>query len=447
MDYLTPGALAVVIVLLAVLLMRSRVDPAAGVAQLLRDELRGARDEHATAARALREEIAASTKAGQATLAEQIRESRDGMHQSLKEIGAAQQTHLASVERRLVALTESSAAQQEQLRDRLAGQVRELQEGNEKKLEEMRATVDEKLHATLEKRLGESFTQVSDRLEAVHRGLGEMQALATGVGDLKRALTNVKVRGIWGEYQLQAILEQILNPDQYVSNYKPKDDAGSVVEFAVKLPGMGQDPVYLPIDSKFPQEDYLTLLDAADRADAETLRVATRNLTDAVRKAAKDICDKYVNPPVTTDIAILFLPTEGLYAEVLRQPGLVQEIQAQCHVVLAGPTTLAAILSSFRMGFRTLAIEQRSSEVWQVLGAVKTEFGKFGKVLDTARKQLATAAKTLDSTGARTRTMERRLREVEELPGDLASRMLKLGDGDGAVFAAIPEEDEEAQPA
>ena len=356
----------------------------------------------------MREEVLGTARSSQETLVAQLRESR-----------------------------ESSALQHEQLRDRLAAHMRELQDGNEKKLEAMRATVDEKLHQSLEKRLGESFTQVSERLEAVHKGLGEMQVLASGVGDLKRALTNVKVRGVWGEYQLRSILEQILTPDQYVANFRPKEDDGAVVEFAVRFPGGGNGdghPVYLPIDSKFPQEDYHRLVDAAERADPEGMRTATDALVRAVRLAADDICSKYLNPPVTTDLAILFLPTEGLYAEVLRQPGLVQRLQADCHVVLAGPTTLAAILSSFQMGFRTLAIEQRSSEVWKVLGAVKTEFAKFGEALDKVKGHLGRAANSLDDTGVRTRAMERRLREVETLPAELAVRVLALeaeGDGDG----------------
>jgi DNA recombination protein RmuC len=292
----------------------------------------------------------------------------------------------------------------------------------------MRVTVDERLHGTLERRLGESFALVSERLEAVQRGLGEMQALASGVGDLKRVLTNVKTRGVWGEYQLGAILEQILTPDQYCANHRPNAERGEVVEFAIRLPGREPDgePVYLPIDAKFPQEDYQRLLDAADRADAEALAMATAALVRAVRSSAREIGEKYLVPPATTDFAIMFLPTEGLYAEVLRQPGLVQELQAECRVVVAGPTTLAAILSSLRMGFRTIAIERRSSEVWRVLGAVKSEFGKFGEVLERVRRQLATASNTIEDTGRRTRAMEQRLRHVEELAPDLAVTVLGL---------------------
>ena len=432
--------------LLVWLVLRPRAggdaERAAELRRVLAEELRAAREEQAASARSLREELATTAKAGQVTVLAQLRDSRDAMTLSLKEISAAQQGHLATVDQRLGALTDSSTAQHEQLRDRLAMHMRELQEGNEKKLEQMRATVDEKLHESLEKRLGESFAQVSERLEAVHKGLGEMQSLATGVGDLKRALTNVKVRGVWGEYQLRSILEDILTPDQYVVNFKPKDDSSAVVEFAIRFPGNGNgQPLYVPIDSKFPQEDYHRLTDAAERADPEEMKSATAALIRAVRIAADDICDKYLNPPVTTPFGILFLPTEGLYAEVLRQPGFVQELQAKCHVVIAGPTTLAAILTSYQMGFRTLAIEQRSHEVWRVLGAVKTEFGRFGEVLDRVKKQLNTASVTLDKTGTRTRAMERRLRDVEELPSDLAVQVLALSNGEVEV---VEEEGEEA---
>ena len=425
LPLLLAANLAIVVLLILVLLrLRPSGSAAAELERRVRDEmraareeLRAAREEQAVAARGLREEVTALSKAGHQAVVAQLRDSREAMHQSLAEIGTQQQTHLTGVERRLV-----------ELRDGLAVHMRDLQAGNEKKLEEMRVTVDEKLHGTLEKRLGESFTLVSERLEAVQRGLGEMQSLATGVGDLKRALTNVKVRGVWGEYQLGAILEQILTPDQYVADYRPREDSGEVVEYAVRLPGRSLDgtPVYLPIDSKFPQEDYHRLVDAAERADAEALQLATAALVRAAKGCAKDICDKYVHPPATTDIAIMFLPTEGLYAEILRQPGLVQELQQTCHVVLAGPTTLAAILSSFRMGFRTLAIEQRSSEVWEVLGAVKSEFGRFGEVLDKVKKQLGTASRTIDAAKVRTRAMSRKLSEVEELPVDAALAVLEI---------------------
>jgi DNA recombination protein RmuC len=281
----------------------------------------------------------------------------------------------------------------------------------------------------LEKRLGESFKLVSERLESVQRGLGEMQSLAAGVGDLKRVLTNVKTRGTWGEVQLGAILEQILTPDQYEKNVKTREHSQDMVEYAIKLPGSGRDAdsvVWLPIDSKFPQEDYQRLLAAAEAADSEAVEKACASLTRAILLAAKDISGKYLNPPRTTDFAIMFLPTEGLYAELLRQPGLTEKLQHDFRVVVAGPTTLAATLSSLRMGFRTLAIEKRSSEVWEILSAVKTEFGRFGEVLGKVRKQLAAAASTIDHTEVRTRAMERKLKSVEGLPAAQAEKLLGL---------------------
>jgi DNA recombination protein RmuC len=302
--------------------------------------------------------------------------------------------------------------------------MKSLQENNEKKLDQMRQTVDEKLQSTLEKRLGESFKLVSERLEAVQRGLGDMQNLATGVGDLKRMLTNVKARGTWGEYQIGDILEQILTPDQFGKNVQPKDGTSEIVEYAIRLPGQDDSSnVWLPIDSKFPQEDYQRLVDAAEIADSDAVEQSTTALIRSIQNSAKDIADKYIEPPQTTDFAIMFLPTEGLYSEVLRQPGMVENLQQKFRVVVAGPTTLAAILNSLRMGFRTLAIEKRSSEVWTILSAVKTEFGKFGDVLLKVKKQLDTASNTIEKTGARTRAMERKLRGVEELPTDESTNL------------------------
>ena len=358
----------------------------------------------------------------------ELRAGRQEQLAALTQLTALQQRQLEAIGTRLSALTTSLQEAGDRQSRLLTEELHRLRDGNERKLEEMRVTVDERLHGTLERRLGESFALVSERLEAVQRGLGEMQALASGVGDLKRVLTNVKTRGVWGEYQLGAILEQILTPDQYCANHRPNAERGEVVEFAIRLPGREPDgePVYLPIDAKFPQEDYQRLLDAADRADPEALSSATAALVRAVRSSAREIGEKYLVPPATTDFAIMFLPTEGLYAEVLRQPGLVQELQTECRVVVAGPTTLAAILSSLRMGFRTIAIERRSSEVWRVLGAVKSEFGKFGEVLERVRRQLATASNTIEDTGRRTRAMEQRLRHVEELAPDLAVTVLGL---------------------
>jgi DNA recombination protein RmuC len=358
-----------------------------------------------------------------------LKSTSDILAKTLEGMGKAQQTQLEGMTKQLKELADSNQGALERIRVTLDSRVKELQEGNEKKLDEMRRTVDEKLHETLEKRLGESFKLVSDRLEAVHKGLGEMQNLATGVGDLKRVLTNVRLRGTWAEVQLGAILEQILTPAQYEKNVRVKEESSETVEYAVRLPGPKSDRdahVWLPIDSKFPQEDYLRVLEAAETGDPETVQKATDALARTVRTAAKDVHDKYVDPPNTTDFAIIFLATEGLYAEVLRQPTLVDDLLHRYRVVVAGPTTLAAILSSLRMGFQTLAIEQRAAEVWRVLGAVKTEFGKFGDVLDKVSRQLNIASQTIEKTGVRTRAMERRLRSVEQLPADEAARLFEL---------------------
>jgi DNA recombination protein RmuC len=323
-------------------------------------------------------------------------------------------------------LTESNAQRMAEVRATLEAKIRDLQTDNGARLEEMRKTVDEKLHATLEQRLGESFKLVSDRLEKVHQGLGEMQQLAIGVGDLKRVLTNVKTRGTWGEVQLEMLLEQMLTPDQYAKNVETIPGTGERVEFAIKLPGKddGLVPVWMPIDAKFPKEQYERLIEAADRADADGVAAAGRELERAVRIEAKTIAEKYLSPPLTTDFAIMFLPTEGLYAEVMRRPGLADELQRACRISIAGPSTLSALLNSLQMGFRTLALEKRSSEVWQVLGAVKTEFGKFGDVLAATRNTLERAAKNIEHAETRSRQMARKLKSVEALPAESAQRLL-----------------------
>lgn len=329
----------------------------------------------------------------------------------------------------LGALTESNAQRMAEVRATLEAKIRDLQQDNGLRLEEMRKTVDEKLHATLEQRLGESFKLVSDRLDKVHQGLGEMQQLAIGVGDLKRVLTNVKTRGTWGEVQLEMLLEQMLTVDQYAKNVETIPGSGARVEFAIKLPGNGdgQHAVWMPIDAKFPKEQYERLADAAERADAEGVAGAGRELERAVRLEAKTIAEKYLSPPLTTDFAILFLPTEGLYAEVMRRPGLADELQRLHRVSIAGPSTLSALLNSLQMGFRTLALEQRSSEVWQVLGAVKTEFGKFGDVLAATKATLERAAKNIESAEVRSRQMSRKLKSVEALPSEAAQQLLGVG--------------------
>jgi DNA recombination protein RmuC len=300
----------------------------------------------------------------------------------------------------------------------------ELMKSTELRLEKIRETVDEKLQKTLETRLGQSFEMVSNQLQAVQKGLGEMQSLANGVGDLKRVLTNVKSRGVLGEYQLQAILENLLSPDQFIVNASVGNGSQERVEFAVKMPGQ-DDSILLPIDAKFPQESYLRLVDAYEIASKTTIDASRAELFKAVRKAAAEIKSKYIHPPFTTDFAILFLPVESLYAEILREPGLAQEIQTTYKVIVTGPTTLSAILNSLQMGFRTLAIQKRSSEVWQVLGAVKTEFGKFGELIERTQKKLGEANSELDKlVGARTRAIQRKLKDIQELPEKASSSLL-----------------------
>jgi len=368
-----------IIVLFFILSKRNNVDQSA-----IRDELRSGRNENSDSARKLREEI-------------------------------------------LKTIEEKSRTQQESinnLNNVIDKHLKQLHESNEKKLEQMRQTVDEKLQSTLEKRLGESFKIVGEQLEAVQRGLGEMKNLATGVGDLKKVLTNVKTRGTWGEYQLGNILEQILTPDQYEKNVKPKENSDEIVEYAIRLPGHdNSSQIWLPIDSKFPQESYIRLKDAAEKSDSEEIEKATKELIRSIEKSAKEISDKYISPPHTTDFAIMFLPTEGLYAEIVRQPEMFDNLQRH-RVVVAGPTNLSAILSSLSMGFRTLAIEKRSSEVWKILSAVKTEFSSFGDVLLKVKTQLDRASGTIEKTTVRTRAMQRKLKDVEELPTEESNKIL-----------------------
>ncbi|MCC6247847.1 MAG: DNA recombination protein RmuC [Rubrivivax sp.] len=347
----------------------------------------------------------------------------------------------ATLAEQLLKLAEANERRFAEVRHTVDARLAALQEGNEKKLEQMRATVDEKLHATLEQRLGESFKQVAERLEQVHKGLGEMQSLARDVGSLNRVLTNVKTRGIFGEVQLAGLLEQVFTPEQYAANVATQPGSNERVEFAVRMPGRdgtpGAAPVWLPIDAKFPREDYERLLEAHERADAPALEAAAKAIEQRLRQEARRIRDKYVAPPHTTDFAILFVPTEGLYAEALRRPGLVEALQREHRVMLAGPTTLLATLSSLQMGFRTLALEKRSAEVWEVLGAVKTEFGKFGVVLAKTRKKLDEAASSIEQAEVRTRAMARQLKDVEALPEHLASPLLPgnepLDDDDGVA--------------
>ncbi|MBY4942595.1 DNA recombination protein RmuC [Burkholderia dolosa] len=373
--------------------------------------------------------------------AQQFDAMRDGMQRHAQQARDEQTTALRlfgdTLNRQLTQLTEANDRRIGEVRATLEQRLKEIETNNAAKLEEMRRTVDDKLHATLEQRLGESFKLVSERLEQVHRGLGEMQTLAAGVGDLKKVLTNVKTRGTWGEVQLEALLEQMLTPDQYAKNVATVPKSGERVEFAIRLPGRDAgtrdaSPVWLPIDAKFPREDYERLIDAQERADAVAVEDAARALEARVRLEARTIAEKYVAPPHTTDFALLFLPTEGLYAEILRRPGLTDLLQRDYRVTVAGPTTLTALLNSLQMGFRTLAIEQRSSEVWQVLGAVKTEFGKFGDVLARTKSQLESVTRSIEAAEQRTRVMNRKLKQVEALPGDAAAGLLGAQGSDGA---------------
>ena len=326
----------------------------------------------------------------------------------------------------LQSLTQVNEIKLDKLREIVEKQLKELRNDNNVKIEEMRKTVDEKLNTTLERRLGESFNMVSTRLEQVHKGIGEMQSLANGVGDLKRVLTNVKTRGIWGEIQLGNILEQLLTPEQYAGNVNTNPNTKDRVEFALKLPGRSatQDNIWLPIDAKFPQEDYQKLLDAQENADIEMIEKYSKALENRVKIEARTIAEKYICLPYTTDFAILFLPTEGLYAEILKIPSLCEFLIREYKVIIAGPTTLSALLNSLQMGFRTLAIEKRSSEVWEVLGAVKTEFNKFGSLLEKPHKKLQEASNSIDTATRKTRTIERRLRNIEEVPEDSIDELL-----------------------
>ena len=384
----------------------------------VRDELRKGREESRQVTQGLREEVSMGLKS-----------ITDTLGNRLDNFGSLQSSHFESVVRQLLAMSDSNRQVLEKLRNTIDSQIKQLQESNEKKLDEMRKTVDEKLQTTLEKRLGEAFNLVNQQLETVLRAVGEMQGLAAGVGDLKKALSNVKVRGVWGEMQLGAILEQILTPAQYEKNVPTKPTSKENVEFAIKLPGLGQEhdsEIWIPIDAKFPQEDYQRLVAASEIGDLEGIRKATEDLKKAVRKSAQAIQDKYIAPPHTTDFAIMFVPTEALYAEILRQPGLLEQLQQEFRVVLTGPTTLSAFLNSLSVGFRTLAIGKRASEVWQVLAAVKTEFHKFVDILNAIKKDLDTASNRIDSAQTRTRVMQRTLREVEQLPPDQSKELLGL---------------------
>jgi DNA recombination protein RmuC len=404
LGFIAFGLLAVAVILLLVLVLRRHPAGTSGELTVALEVLKSHLEK---LDRTLREEFARSREETQSTL----RATAD------------------SLQARVVDMARLQAGQLDTFAQQLGG----LTQATEQKLEKIRQTVDEKLHATLEQRLGESFRLVSERLEQVQLGLGEMRTLANGVGDLKRVLTNVKVRGTWGEVQLGALLEQFLTPDQYATNVATKEGSNDRVEFAVKLPGRDDQPgshLWLPVDAKFPQEDYQRLVDAQDQANPAAVEEYSRQLENRIKLEAKAIHDKYVDPPRTTDFAILFLPTEGLYAEVQRRPGLVDSLQRDWRISVAGPTTLAAYLNIVQLGFRTLAIEKRSGEVWSLLGAVKAEFGKFGDVLDKTQKKLQEASTTIEDAGKRTRQIERKLRDVQELPAPDALKVLGQNGGD-----------------
>ncbi len=409
MEILLIALLVLVFATLVLLFLLWRRDPASSLAAELETRHAALRSDIDRAERNIREE------------------QRTGRNDAREESAAGLQRLSESLQARLEKLSDTTERRLGDVRLTLDGRLKDIQADNAAKLEQMRQTVDEKLQATLETRLGESFKQVSERLEEVHKGLGEMRSLATGVGDLKRVLGNVKTRGIFGEVQLGAILEQLLTTDQYQANVATRPGSAERVEFAIRLPGSldpNDSPLWLPIDAKFPREDYERLLDAQERADGEAATTAGSALERRIREEAKSIAGKYVEPPHTTDFAILFLPTEGLYAEVLRRPGLVEALQRDHRVVIAGPTTLSAILNSLRMGFRTLAIEKRSSEVWQVLGAVKNEFSNFSLLLERTKKQLDTVSGSIDKGFVRTRAIARKLRDVEAASDDDSRRLL-----------------------
>jgi len=429
---------AIAVVLLAVLVLRR---PEARIGDLLE---RALRDEQREGRSELREQLEGLSRAQEvridgfarslADLSTRTDQRLDVLRDTLSEdarkgrleSAESQQRFADALGQRLNELTQRNELRIGEMRATLEGRLKELQADNAQKLEQMRATVDEKLQATLTQRLDASFSLVSERLEAVQRGLGEMQQLATGVGDLKRVLTNVKDRGGWGEVQLENLLEQVLTAEQFARSVKVRPDGNEAVDFAIRLPGRqdGDVPVWLPIDAKFPREDYERLIEAQERGDADAMRIAATQLERAIKVQAKSINEKYVVPPHTTDFAVLFLATEGLYAEAIRRPGLVDALQRDYRIVVAGPTTLAALLNSLQMGFRTLAIEKRSSEVRVLLGAVKTEFGKFATVLEKAHSQLDTVQNSIKQAGVRTRAIERQLRGVEALPGEESQKLL-----------------------
>lgn len=463
LDWISLALLVLVLLLTLWLALRK---PDSGAAHIERLE-RELRDEVARSAQGTRQELGQTLASFQQTLLAQqgdvARTQNEQIDSFRTQLAATQQAQEATLARlseqqanalkrfadtlgdQLRSLSQSNDQRLTEMRGAVEQKLSAIQADNEKKLEQMRATVDEKLHATLEQRLGESFKLVADRLDQVHKGLGEMQNLARDVGSLNRVLTNVKTRGIFGEVQLAGLLEQVFTPEQYAVNVETVPGSGARVEFAIRLPGQRVDgvPLWLPIDAKFPREDYERLLDAQDRADPVAVEVAAKAIETRLRLEAKSIHDKYVSPPHTTDFAILFVPTEGLYAEALRRPGLLESLQREHHVMLAGPTTLLATLNSLQMGFRTLALEKRSVEVWEVLGAVKTEFAKFGDVLAKTKKKLDEASNTIDQAQTRANVMARKLKSVEAVTETHAQALLPLAlpRDDDAIVPDLPESD------
>ena len=438
MEFWVTAALLLINLLLMVwLLLRQPVDT--GRAEIIENLAAGndkvereLRREISESARSSRQELASTFATFQQTLTQQSAEAIRTQNAQIdafgQQLALLQKTLSDTLTTQLQSVSESNSRRMAEVRETLEKQLAQLQQTNSAKLDEMRKTVDEKLQSTLETRLGESFKQVADRLEQVHRGLGEMQTLAQGVGDLKHLLTNVKTRGIFGEAQLGALLEQVFTVDQYAAQVVTRRGGKNPVDYAIKLPGRSDsgEPLWLPIDAKFPSEDYERLLDAQQRADVLGAEAAGKALEGRIRLEARSIAEKYIEPPYTTDFAILFLPTEGLYAEVLRRPGLIEVLQRDYRITLAGPTTLLAMLNSLQMGFRTLALEKRSSEVWQVLGAVKTEFGKFGDVLAKVKSQTESVLNTLSNAEQRSRVMGKALRNVEALTEVDSARLIPL---------------------
>jgi DNA recombination protein RmuC len=423
------------LVLAIVLLVRKPPQPDTGRAELMAASERLERElrrEISESGRGVRQETTHTLATFQEALVKQVAEATRTQNTQIdafgQQLALLQKTLADTLTSQLQGLSESNARRIAEVRATLEAQLAILHQTNAAKLDEMRRTVDEKLQTTLEARLGESFKQVADRLEQVHKGLGEMQTLAQGVGDLQRVLTNVKTRGMFGEVQLEALLEQVLTTEQYARQVQTKPNSAQRVDFAIRFPGRSADgtPVWLPIDAKFPREDYERLLEAHDRADTAAADSAARALEVRIRQEAKSICESYLSPPHTTDFAILFLPIESLYAEVLRRPGLMDHLQRDYRVTLAGPTTLLAMLNSLHMGFRTLALERQASEVWKVLGAVKTEFERYGTWVEKIREQVRKASETLDTAHTRTNQMRRALKVVEALPEGQAQALLPL---------------------